>query len=145
MPLRLATVCLLALTLALPWPVLAHAATTGATADAAGSAAMVDAATGEAAADDAGSRSGHTGCHGGTTVDGEAGSTSAGRTSDTTTGSGGHECCSGGCDCGCLTTASPVATAPSANDAAPMPIAGFVAKIRHPVAGARLLRPPIHG
>lgn len=140
MSFRLATVCLLVLALALPWPALAHAMAGGD----AGAKATTAQTTGS---DDASVRTSHTDCHGKSNANADAVIAIADDALGTDTRIAGqtHDCCSGDCDCGCLTTASAIAVLDSSPDTAPAMTANPLAETTTPVARTRLLRPPIHG
>lgn len=148
MSLRLATILLLAISLALPWPALTHASVSDAAVIDTDGLAAVETAT-DAAIGSGGSegRSGHAGCHGKTSAESDLDKAvpDAVVDADKASSSSDHNCCAGGCDCGCLTTASPVALAISTSDAMPALVGRAVARATAPAAFARLLRPPIHG
>ncbi len=145
---RLATVCLLVISLALPWPALAHASVSDAAAIGGDSLAAAEAATDKAIGSTGSEgRSGHAGCHGKTSAENGLATAMAHAVvdADKASSNADHNCCDGGCDCGCLSTASSVALAISANDPAPALLGSVIARPTAPVAVARLLRPPIHG
>lgn len=145
---RLATVFLLAISLALPWPALTQASVSDAAAIDADSLAAVETATDAAIGGErSGGGSDHAGCHGKASAENDPGKTmpDAAVDADKTSSGTDHNCCADSCDCGCLTTASSVALAISTSDATPARIGRVVARATAPVAVARLLRPPIHG
>lgn len=155
MSFRRIIVCLLVLALALPWPALGHALATTAAGVGNEAAPITDsmAQTNEAPADKTGHGKGNGGCHGQSSLaSGKPATDSTLARTDTTANAtaavdsdSNHDCCSDGCDCGCLTTASSATLAVPAHHATPRLVGGFIATTAASVTSPRLLRPPIPG
>ena len=138
MSIRHALVCLLCLLLAAPLPAMSHhGQAMAAGADTATNANPEPLPPGSGA-------TAHVGCPGHAAAD-PVPDTGMAATNPTTSPTDTSDCCAGGCDCGCLSTASLLARPVTGHEPAPIPAGASIASGIASGPGARLLRPPIAG